>query len=141
MDLNYDNNNIFARILRGELPCIKLYEDEHTLSFMDIMPQTKGHLLVLPKEPAMTLYQLSDEAAAACMRTVKLMGKAVEKAMGIPGSTVFQHNGSAAGQSVPHVHFHVLPGPLKGLMEHAAHQGDMDELHTIADRIRACIES
>ena len=67
----YDTNNIFAKILRGEIPCIKVYEDAHTLAFMDIMPQVDGHTLVIPKESATTLFELSDEAAAACMATVR----------------------------------------------------------------------
>ena len=72
----YDTNNIFAKILRGEIPCIKLYEDALTLAFMDIMPQTEGHALVIPKEPATTIFELSDEAAAACMATVRRIGNA-----------------------------------------------------------------
>ena len=70
----YDTNNIFAKILRGEIPCIKLYEDEHTLAFMDIMPQAEGHALVIPKEPATTLFELSDAAATACLASCNRNG-------------------------------------------------------------------
>ncbi|MFQ6370571.1 HIT family protein [Shewanella sp. YIC-542] len=136
MDLNYDPNNVFARILRGELPCIRVYEDDDTLAFMDIMPQMPGHLLVLPKAPAVTLYQLPDEAALACMRTLKKVGMALQQALNVEGTTVVQHNGSFAGQSVPHVHFHLLPGPLKGLKPHAQISGDQQQMAAIAERIR-----
>ncbi|MCH1918936.1 HIT family protein [Shewanella sp. A3A] len=139
MDLNYDTNNIFARIIRGELPAIKVYEDEHTLAFMDIMPQMPGHLLVLPKVPAVTLYQLPDDAAIAVLATIKKVGKALEQAMGVDGSSVFQHNGSYAGQTVPHLHFHLVPGPLKALKAHASEPADASELQTIAARIRSFI--
>ena len=81
MTENYDENNIFAKILRGEAPSIKVYEDEHTLAFMDIMPQTDGHVLVIPKEKATTIYDLSDTASLACMRTIQKVGKAVQLAM------------------------------------------------------------
>lgn len=139
MDLNYDANNIFARIIRGELPAIKVYEDEHTLAFMDIMPQMSGHLLVLPKVKAVTLYQLPDDAASAVLATIKKVGKALEQAMGVDGSSVFQHNGSYAGQTVPHLHFHLVPGPLKALKAHASEPADASELQTIAARIRSFI--
>jgi histidine triad (HIT) family protein len=139
----YDTDNIFARILRGELPCIKLFEDEQTLSFMDIMPQLPGHILVIPKEAAVTIYELSDESLAACMRTAKRVGKALEQAMAFNGTSVFQLNGSDAGQTVPHVHFHLLPGAMlnsKAMKGHAAEMADLAELEVIAERIRACLD-
>ena len=139
MESTYDNNNIFAKILKGEAPCIKIFEDEETLAFMDVMPQTDGHTLVIPKESATTVYDLSDSASLACMRTVRLVGKAVEKAMEIDGSTVFQHNGKTAGQSVPHFHFHVLPGSLFGIKGHTAEFADQEKLKVIAEKIKACI--
>ena len=77
--MSYDSNNIFAKILRGEIPCIKLYEDAHTLASMDIMPQAEGHALVIPKEPAVTLFELSDAAAQACLATVRKIGNAQKK--------------------------------------------------------------
>lgn len=108
-DATYDNQNIFAKILRGELPCIKVYEDDHTIAFMDIMPQADGHVLVLPKEGAAELFDLSDDAASAAIRTTRKLARAVRAAFTPPGIAIFQLNGSAAGQTVPHVHFHVLP--------------------------------
>ncbi|QSX35437.1 HIT family protein [Shewanella avicenniae] len=134
--MNYDVNNIFARILRGELPAIKVYEDEFTLAFMDIMPQMPGHLLVLPKAEAVTLYQLPDDYAVAVLSTIKKVGKALEQAMGVDGSSVFQHNGSYAGQTVPHLHFHLVPGPLKALKAHASDMAPAEDLQAIAARIR-----
>ncbi|MBB3045908.1 histidine triad (HIT) family protein [Litorivivens lipolytica] len=137
MDSTYDTNNIFAKILAGEAPCIKVYEDNLTLAFMDIMPQTDGHVLVIPKERAVTIYDLSVEAAQACMLTVQKVGKAVERAMGVTGSTIFQHNGRSAGQTVGHFHFHVLPGPLSGLKGHGVTFEDTDKLQQIAELIIA----
>jgi len=139
MQTSYDNDNIFAKILREEIPCIKIFENEHTLAFMDVMPQTDGHVLVIPKEAASTLYELSDEAALACIKTVKHVGQAVQKAMQINGSTVFQHNGKDAGQTVPHFHIHVIPGSLFGIKGHAAEFADPDKLQAIAEKIIACL--
>ncbi len=136
--MKYDNNNIFAKILRGEAPCIKVYEDEHTLAFMDIMPQMDGHTLVIPKEPAETLYDLSETAALACMKTVQRVGKAVENAMEVQGTTLFQHNGQSVGQTVPHFHFHILPGPIfsaKGIKGHAIEPAPPETLQLFANKI------
>ncbi|MCC2971491.1 HIT family protein [Massilia sp. IC2-476] len=138
--MDYDNNNPFARILRGELPCVKVYEDELTLAIMDIMPQAEGHVLVLPKEPAAELFGLSDEAAAACIRTTKKVATAVKAAMGAPGVMVAQLNGSAAGQTVPHVHFHVIPREQAAMLKpHAAVAADVEQLRQIAARIIAAL--
>lgn len=142
--MKYDENNVFAKILRGEAPCFKLYEDEYTLAFLDIMPQLDGHTLVIPKEPAVTIYDLSDQAALACIRTVKLIGRALENAMDFNGSTVFQHNGEKAGQSVPHFHFHLWPGSIFdiGIIKgHASELADPVSLERIASKIRACIDN
>ena len=87
--MSYDQKNIFAHILRGDLPCIKVYEDETTLAFMDIMPQTNGHTLVISKEPAETLFDLSDEAAADLLVKVKLVSKAVKAGMQADGISIF----------------------------------------------------
>ncbi|MEW5008506.1 MAG: HIT family protein, partial [Cycloclasticus sp.] len=86
-----------------------------------------------------TLYELSDEAALACIKTVKRVGKAVQQAMNINGSTVFQHNGKDAGQTVPHFHIHILPGSLFGIKGHAAEFADPDELKITAEKIIACL--
>ena len=96
----YDTNNVFAKMLRGEIPCFKLYEDAHTLAFMDIMPQAEGHALVIPKEAATTLFELSDEAAQAVMRTVRRVGNAQKKALGAEGIVLMQLNGPAADRAL-----------------------------------------
>jgi len=108
--MNYDQDNIFAKILRQEIPCTKVYEDDLTLAFMDIMPQVSGHTLVIPKEPAVTLFDLSDEGAANLIQKVKVVGNAVMKGLKADGITLFQLNGESAGQTVPHIHFHIMPG-------------------------------
>jgi histidine triad (HIT) family protein len=100
---------IFSRILRGELPCHRVYEDEHVLAFLDIFPLAKGHLLVIPKEPAETLDQLSDDAAAAIGRVMPRLARAVMKVSGTTAYNVLQNNGAAAHQAVFHVHFHIIP--------------------------------
>jgi len=138
--MRYDPNNPFARILRGELPCVKVFEDEHTLAIMDIMPQAEGHVLVLPKEPAAELFALSDETAAACIRTTKKVATAVKSVLNAPGIMVAQFNGAATGQTVAHVHFHIVPrheaAPLK---PHASAQADIGELQALAARIIAAL--
>ena len=136
----YDTNNIFAKILRGEIPCIKLFEDAHTLAFMDIMPQAEGHALVIPKEPETTLFELSDEAAAACMATVRRIGNAQKKGLGAHGIVLMQLNGEAAGQTVPHFHIHVIPGSIADLRKpHAAAMADIAHLQAVAARIAGAI--
>lgn len=140
--MEYDSQNPFARILRGELPCVKVYEDAATLAIMDIMPQAPGHVLVLPKEAAVELFGLSDEAAAACIRTTRKVAAAVKSAMGAPGIMVAQFNGSAAGQTVPHVHFHIVPREqAAALKPHAAVPADTGELREIAARIVAALDA
>jgi histidine triad (HIT) family protein len=133
----YDPQNVFARILRGELPCVRLYEDEYTLAFMDLMPQTEGHALVITREPAETLFDLSPDGAAACMRATQHLAAAVKRAFDAPGIMITQVNGSAAGQTVPHVHFHIIPRrPGEPLLMHAAVKADPEALHRQAERIR-----
>lgn len=105
----YDPNNIFARILRGEIPAYRICEDEHTLAILDVMPQADGHVLVLPKAPAENLHDLTPEMACAVMRTVQKVARAARKAFQADGITILQFNGPAAGQTVFHFHMHVVP--------------------------------
>ena len=105
----YDDNNVFARILRGELPSARVYEDDETLAFMDIMPRTDGHVLVIPKAPSRNLLDAEPAALAACMATAQKLGHAVMAAFGAQGVTLLQASEAAAGQEVYHLHFHVLP--------------------------------
>ena len=100
---------VFAKILRGELPSHKLYEDDRVFAFLDIGPLSPGHALVIPKEPAVTLDQLSDESAAAIGRVLPRLCRAVMKATGADAYNILQNNGHSAHQAVMHVHFHIIP--------------------------------
>lgn len=133
----YDPNNVFAKILRDELPSVKVFEDAHTLAFMDIMPSADGHTLVIPREPVETLFELSDQAAAALMKTTQRVAAAVKTALACPGLMLVQLNGSAAGQSIPHLHFHIVPR-FEGLdlTLHGRTKADVHQLESIAARIR-----
>lgn len=137
MNSQYDPENIFAKILRKELPCISVYEDETTLAFMDIMPQAEGHTLVIPKEAAVDLHQLSNTACADLIIKVRMVAGAVKRALRAEGITIGQLNGAAAGQTVPHIHFHIIPGSIIGAREHAAVIAEQADLEKVAKRIRA----
>ncbi len=100
---------LFDRIIRGEIPSHRIYEDEHVVAFLDIAPVSRGHVLVVPRESRATLGELSDDSAAAIGRALPRICRAVARAVGSPHSNVLQNNGAPAGQSVPHVHFHVIP--------------------------------
>ncbi len=100
---------IFTKIIRGDIPCHRVYEDAHVLAFLDIGPLSPGHTLVVPKEPAATLDALSDTAAAALGRVLPRICRAVIKATGADAYNVLQNNGRAAHQAVFHVHFHIIP--------------------------------
>jgi histidine triad (HIT) family protein len=100
---------IFGKILRGEIPCHKVYEDDHVLAFLDVNPLSRGHTLVIPKEAVATLDQLSDDAAAALGRALPRIARGVLAATGATAFNVLQNNGAAAHQAVHHVHFHVIP--------------------------------
>jgi histidine triad (HIT) family protein len=102
---------IFAKILRGEIPCHKVYEDDKVLAFLDVGPLSRGHTLVIPKEPAATLDALSDDAAAALGRVLPRICRAVKQVSGCAAYNVLENNGSLAHQAVHHVHFHVIPKP------------------------------
>lgn len=139
--MSYDPQNIFAKILRSELPCIKVYEDEQTLCFMDIMPQTDGHALVIPKEPAETIHELSPAGLTATILTTQKVANAAKKGLGVPGILLAQTNGKAARQSVPHLHFHVIPcREGEQLRMHATFHEDEEKLKRFAAQISAAIE-
>jgi histidine triad (HIT) family protein len=105
----YDRDNVFAKILRGEVPSHKVYEDEHTLAFLDIMPRTLGHTLVIPKSPARNLLDAPDDALSHTILTVRRVAKAAKAAFAADGITLSQFSEQAGGQVVFHLHFHVLP--------------------------------
>ncbi len=107
--MSYDTNNIFAKILRGEIPCHKVHEDEHTLAFMDVMPQADGHTLVIPKSPSRNLLDADPAALGSLMASVQKVANAVRKAFDAEGILIQQFNEPAAGQTVFHLHFHILP--------------------------------
>jgi histidine triad (HIT) family protein len=137
MDQNYDPQNVFAKILRNELPSERVYEDEKTIAFMDLMPQSEGHVLVIPRELAVTLLDLSVEAAEACIRTTHRVARAVKRAFDVPGIMVMQVNGAVAGQTVPHIHFHIIPRRAgEALLLHGAVKADSQRLRENAERIR-----
>ena len=106
---SYDPNNIFAKILRGEFPCHKVYEDEKTLAFLDIMPRAPGHTLVLPKAPARNLLDVDPTDLAHVIQIAQKIARAALKVFGADGITVQQFNESAGGQVVFHLHVHVIP--------------------------------
>ncbi|KGT48818.1 MULTISPECIES: HIT family protein [Acinetobacter] len=137
--MTYDDQNIFARILRGEIPAIKVYEDDQVLAFMDIMPQADGHTLVIPKTPAITLLDLDPEAAAYTIKIVQKIAKAIEKGLGVEGIVLMQLSGAAAGQTVPHVHFHLVPTSLHNLGKHASQMGDQEKIKQLAEKIKAAL--
>ena len=105
----YDKNNIFAKILRGEASCHKVFENDHALAFMDLMPQIDGHTLVIPKCEAEHLFDLDDDSASALICATKKVAIAVKTAFQAPGLLLVQLNGKEAGQTVFHIHFHIIP--------------------------------
>jgi histidine triad (HIT) family protein len=105
---------VFTKILRGDIPCHRVYEDDHVLAFLDVNPISRGHLLVIPKEPAATLDALSDDAAAAIGRVLPRLSRAVIAATGATAFNVLQNNGPDAHQAVFHVHFHIIPKHADG---------------------------
>ena len=137
----YDRNNIFARILRGEIPSHRVHEDELTLAFMDVMPQADGHALVIPKAEAESIHDVPEEALAAVVLTTQRVARAVKKAFDAPGILIAQLNGRAAGQSVFHMHFHIVPR-REGLdlRFHAREMADPAVLAEHAARIRAALD-
>lgn len=138
----YDTQNIFAKILRGEIPCFKVFEDEHTLAFMDIMPRSPGHCLVIPKAEARNLLDCPPDALARLIVNVQKIAKAAKAAMGADGITLQQFSESAGGQEVFHLHFHILPrreGEM--LQRHPAPRGDMSALAAQAEKIRAALDA
>ncbi|TZG37145.1 HIT family protein [Agrobacterium sp. B1(2019)] len=138
----YDDNNIFAKILRGEIPSHKLYEDEYTLAFMDVMPQAPGHFLVVPKTGSRNLLDADPEVLAKTIPVVQKLAVAAKEAFDADGVFIAQFNEPAAGQTVFHLHFHVIPRkegePLK---PHSGVMADGDILKAHAEKIKAALAS
>jgi histidine triad (HIT) family protein len=136
----YDSSNVFAKILRGELPSHKVYEDAETLAFMDIMPRTEGHTLVIPKAPVRNLLDASEMQLAACMHTVQRIAVAAKEAFAADGITLLQANEDAGGQVVFHLHFHVMPRwEGKSLGPPAALVATPEALAANAERLRKAL--
>ncbi len=125
---NYDPNNIFAKILRGELPCYKVYEDDKALAFLDIMPRATGHTLVLPKAPARNILDVGADDLAHVMKVVQKVAKGAMKAFGADGITMQQFNEGAGGQVVFHLHVHVIPRKQGVSMKPPASEKEKPEL-------------
>ena len=136
----YDPDNIFARILRGEIPSVKVWEDDHVLAFMDVFPQSEGHVLIISKTSnAPTMLEIEPEALAKVTAATQRTAKAIEKALKPDGFSVFQYNGEAGGQTVFHLHFHIVPRWSDRAMKGHGHapQADPATLEALAQRIRA----
>jgi histidine triad (HIT) family protein len=140
--MTYDDNNVFAKILRGELPCHKVYETDRVLAFMDVMPRGDGHVLVIPKVKARNLLDIEPDDLAELAKTVQIVGKAAKTALSADGLTIQQFNESAGGQVVFHIHFHVIPR-FEGvaLKPHTGQMEKPDVLARMADKIRAALAS
>lgn len=136
----YDSNNVFAKILRGEIPAAKVYEDAHTLAFMDAMPQTEGHTLVIPKAPAEDLFDVPPDVLGELIKATQLVAKAVQAAFKPDGMRLMQFNRPTAGQTVFHIHFHIVP-MYEGveMRLHARGFADKAVLAEHAERIRAAL--
>ncbi|PNK61707.1 HIT family protein [Psychrobacter sp. FDAARGOS_221] len=137
----YDDSNVFAKMLAGEIPCHKVYEDDKTLAFMDIMPQAKGHVLVIPKQKAVELSQLEPEYAQAVLMTAKKVMQAQRTVFQREGVIQMQLNGAEAGQTVFHYHVHLIPSNFHELGKHATNQADMAELAEQAKQLREAIDA
>ncbi|MEO0976684.1 MAG: HIT family protein [Pseudomonadota bacterium] len=136
----YDDQNVFAKILRGELPSHTVFEDEKTLVIMDIMPRGDGHILVVPKAPSRNILDIEPEDLNAVMATVQKMARTVIKAFGADGTTIQQFSEPAGGQVVFHTHVHVIPR-FEGvsLRPHTGEMADNDVLAANAEKIRAVL--
>ena len=138
--MTYDANNIFAKILKGEIPCHKIYEDEHTLAFMDVMPQVDGHCLVIPKTGSRNLLDAKLSTLTPLMATVQKVGRAAKAAFNADGLQVRQYNEPAAGQTVFHLHFHILPlNEGQSIRPHTGKMADHGLLAKHAEMIRKAL--
>ena len=138
--MSYDPQNIFAKILRGEIPSHKVYEDEDTLAFMDVMPQVDGHVLVIPKAPSRGLLDADPTVLARTMAVVQKVAAAASKAFAADGFQIRQYNEPAGGQTVFHLHFHILPmREGQGLRPHSGKMADHAVLARHAEMIRQAL--
>jgi histidine triad (HIT) family protein len=133
----YDDSNIFAKILKGEIPSYKVYEDEHVVAFMDVMPQAPGHILVLPKKPSRNLLDADPETLSHLILVVQKVANAVRDAFDADGIYVAQFNEAPAGQTVFHLHFHVIPRHEGTALK--PHSGKMEDGAVLAENARKII--
>lgn len=140
--MNYDESNIFAKILRNEVPCYKVYEDDKTLAFMDVSPQANGHVLVVPKSASRNLLDASADSLASAIVVAQDIARACKSAFDADGVTLVQFNETAAGQTVFHLHFHIIPR-YEGvtLRDHHGKMEDGVLLQKNADLIKKHMES
>lgn len=140
--MDYDSDNIFAKILRGEIPSHTVYEDGNTLAFMDVMPRADGHTLVIPKTPARNLLDIAPDDLADLIKSVQKVATGVKQAMNADGITIQQYNETAGGQVIFHIHFHVLPRwDGDKLRPHTGEMADQDVLSGHAAKISAALNS
>ena len=132
-------STIFDKILDGEIPCHKVYEDEHVLAFLDIAPLSIGHTLVIPKERKAKVHELSDESSAAIGRVLPRIARAVMKVSGTEDYNILQNNGAPAHQAVFHVHFHIIPKTADGGLGVGWPAGTLQDGASLAERIRAAL--
>lgn len=137
--MTYDNQNIFAKILRNEIPYHKVYEDDKTLAFMDIMPMATGHILVIPKCEAVELSQMPEEYLLAVFNTAKKVMQAQRNVLNTKGVVQMQLNDEQAGQSVFHYHVHLIPTHIRNLGQHEHQFADQNELSALAKQISDAI--
>ena len=138
----YDNDNIFAKLLRGEIPSIRLYEDEHAVAIMDVMPQAPGHVLVIPRAPSRNLLDADPDVLAKTIPVVQKLARAVKAAFDADGVFVGQFNEAAAGQTVYHLHFHVVPRHEGVEMKrHSDGMEDMEVLKANAEKILTALKA
>ena len=140
--MSYDESNVFAKILRGELPCHKVYEDDRVLAFMDIMPRADGHTLVIPKAKARNIIDIAPDDLAVLIKGVQKLAKAVKAGMQADGLTIQQFNEPAGGQVVFYIHFHILPRwDGVQLRPHTGQMEKPEALAAHAEKIRAALGS
>ena len=138
LSAQYDPKNIFAKILSGDIPSVKVYEDDRTLSFMDAFPQSKGHTLVIPKVPACNLFDIATDDLQNLIVQTQRISRAVRDALKPDGIRIAQFNGEPAGQTVFHIHFHIIPIWANATLgRHGGEMADMNELNALAAQIKA----
>ena len=142
MSASYDADNIFAKILRGEIPCHRVYEDDNALVFMDVMPQSAGHVLIVPKAPSRNLFDADPAVLAVVIPLLQRIATAAKRAFDADGVSVMQFNEAAGGQTVFHLHFHVIPRyegtPLRS---HGRGMEEPEVLAANAEKLRSALEA